>query len=66
MYKNKLHQFAVEDYMRLDENEAKLSHGAYKCFCERELATNYEKAMTSDYGHPEGDLICAIYSNLVK
>ena len=65
MYKEKLQKFAVKDYQGIDEQEASRSHGAFKCWCEMELARDYNYAIAADYGHPDGTAICAEYGYLL-
>ena len=64
MYGNKLRRFALEDFDRIDNEDAKQSHGAYQCFCELELKKDYSTAINADYGHEEGIKICQIYDAL--
>ena len=54
MYGNKLRRFALEDFDRLYSAEASHSHGAYQCYCEQQLKTNYQTALNSDHGHEDG------------
>ena len=64
MYGTKLRRYALEDFNRIDVEDEKQTHGAYQCFCELELAKDYSKAITADYGHPKGTPICEIYDEL--
>lgn len=60
----KLPKLALDEYMKMDMKDQKQSHGSYQCFCEQELTRDYDYAMESDYGHPNGSLICADYDRL--
>ena len=66
MYGNKLEKFAMEGFRRFDEQDDKQTHGAYQCWCEKELARDYAYALGSDYGHPAGTRICAVYDSLLS
>ena len=48
MYGSKIRRFALEDFNRIDVEDAKHSHGAYQCFCEREISKDYNNAMKGE------------------
>jgi len=54
----------VEDYDFVVEHDGLPSSGALECFCNAEIAADYNKAITTAYGHPKNALICSEYLSI--
>ena len=63
-YGDQLQKYAVEDYDFVIANDGLPSSGALKCFCEAAKNEDYDEAMTSNFGHPKGKLICNEYQTI--
>lgn len=64
IYGSQLQKYAGEDYDFVVANDGLPSSGALTCFCKAEMAADYDKAMSSTYGHEGGQKICAEYSSI--
>ena len=65
-YGGQLQDFALQDFDFVEDYPGVPTSGALQCFCKDELEQDYDKAVASTYGHPQGRLICSEYSSIVS
>ena len=63
-YGNQLQRYAAEDYDFVVANDGLPSSGALTCFCQEQFKLDYDKAVSSTFGHEKGAKICKEYESI--